>query len=102
MFEKLKAMGNEKIRETESKDSQESLPPTIIGMRAAEAAKHYHQALSLQGLTLQQKASLHKNLSRAYEIIEGAEEDCQLKMFHFDRSIEHADRALYFGCGNME
>jgi len=71
-------------------------------MRAGEAAQIYHQALAMSNNTPKQKASLHKNLSRAYAEQERYEEEDQLKLWHFDRSLEHIDKALYFGSDSFD
>jgi len=70
--------------------------------RVTEACNHYDLALQLPGLESSQRASLHKNLICAHNEQGKLEKEDALKMWHFDRSLEHTDKALYFGALSMD
>lgn len=58
--------------------------------------------LRLEGLNNTQKSSINKNLIKAYQEKEQLESDQTIKLFNFDRSLEHLDKALYFGIDSQE
>ena len=51
---------------------------------------------------LKSKASIHKNLAKAHEIMCQVESlETHMKLYHFDRLIKEASQALKLGMGKM-
>jgi len=107
-FTYFKDSGNKALRSVINDEGK--IKPANKIEWAEHAISLYMQALNIPQISQSQKASLHKNLSKAYEVLEGLLDDDDneedfgrgMQLYYFDQGIDHANKAIYLGLGHME
>ena len=72
------------------------LPPSIVVDRLSTSTQKYYCALAFAG-DAKSKASVYKNLVKAFELRVLTTEDAAMKLFYFNSCVNSLNKALYFG-----